>query len=194
MLCVAAAARTEGISPQNGKFFIFELDELPFTTDNYNWNKNNQNIYIYLRYVTMVTFNCEVCNATVPKKNTEKHYYRCPNAYYTCIDCSKTFEDGVSYKQHTSCISEDEKYQKALYKGSNGKAKNKQAGKVEKPAPKKAEVKKTEPKKAAPKKDHIKLNKGDTLYSILKTLKDKDAKKKFLKSLVVDDEGRLSRK
>lgn len=66
----------------------------------------------------MVTFNCEVCNDTVPKKNTEKHYYRCPNAYYTCIDCSKTFEDGVSYKNHTSCISEDEKYQKALYKGN----------------------------------------------------------------------------
>lgn len=139
----------------------------------------------------MVTFNCEVCNATVPKKNTEKHYYRCPNAYYTCIDCSKTFEDGVSYKQHTSCISEDEKYQKALYKGTNGKGKNKQqAGKIEKPVSKKVEPKKVEEKK----KDEIKLNKGDSLYSILKTLKDKDAKKKFLKSLIVDDEGRLSRK
>lgn len=76
-----------------------------------------------------------------------------------------------------------------MYKGANGKGKNKQAGKVEKPAPKKPETKKPEPKK-----DEIKLNKGDTLYSILKTLKDKDAKKKFLKSLVVDDEGRLSRK
>lgn len=67
----------------------------------------------------MVTFSCEVCNETVPKKNTEKHYWRCPDAVYTCIDCSKTFHDGVGYKSHTQCISEDEKYQKGLYKGKN---------------------------------------------------------------------------
>lgn len=74
----------------------------------------------------MVTFNCEVCNATVPKKNSEKHYYKCPDAYYTCIDCSKTFDDGISYKQHTQCLTEDEKYQGALYKGPKA---GKQAGK-----------------------------------------------------------------
>ncbi|AJQ33444.1 BAD_collapsed_G0006380.mRNA.1.CDS.1 [Saccharomyces cerevisiae] len=144
----------------------------------------------------MVTFNCEVCNDTVPKKNTEKHYYRCPNAYYTCIDCSKTFEDGVSYKNHTSCISEDEKYQKALYKG-NKKQKQKQqqkqqqqqpvatpAKKVEKPVIKKAEkVEKTS--------NGIELHKGKSLYKILKTMKDKGAKKTFLKSLVVDSEGQI---
>ncbi|SMN20661.1 similar to Saccharomyces cerevisiae YCR087C-A Putative protein of unknown function [Maudiozyma saulgeensis] len=144
----------------------------------------------------MVTFNCEVCNATVPKKNTEKHYYRCPNAYYTCIDCSKTFEDGVSYKQHTSCISEDEKYQKALYKGANKKGKPK--GKVEKPAvvekPVIAEKPKDEKKSNKKSSNNVSMKKGDSLYAILKTLKDKDAKKKFLKSLVVDDDGRLARK
>ncbi|CAI4058701.1 hypothetical protein SUVZ_03G1370 [Saccharomyces uvarum] len=137
----------------------------------------------------MVTFNCEVCNDTVPKKNTEKHYYRCPQAYYTCIDCSKTFDDGVSYKNHTSCISEDEKYQKALYKG---KKKQKQpaaaapppAKKAEKPAAKKVE----KPKKAS---DGIELNKGESLYKILKTVKDKDAKKAFLKSLVVGSNGEI---
>ncbi|AQZ14657.1 YCR087C-A [Zygosaccharomyces parabailii] len=81
----------------------------------------------------MVTFNCEVCNATVPKKNSEKHYYKCPDAYYTCIDCSKTFEDGVSYKQHTQCLTEDEKYQGALYKGpKSGKQTGKKSGKTEK--------------------------------------------------------------
>lgn len=80
----------------------------------------------------MVTFNCEVCNATVPKKNSEKHYYKCPDAYYTCIDCSKTFEDGVSYKQHTQCLTEDEKYQGALYKGpKSGKQTGKKSGKTE---------------------------------------------------------------
>ncbi|KOH00733.1 uncharacterized protein DI49_0828 [Saccharomyces eubayanus] len=145
----------------------------------------------------MVTFNCEVCNDTVPKKNTEKHYYRCPQAYYTCIDCSKTFDDGVSYKNHTSCISEDEKYQKALYKG---KKKPKQpaaasaapAKKVETPVAKKAEKpaanKVEKPKKAS---NGIELNKGESLYKILKTVKDKDAKKAFLKSLVVGSNGEI---
>ena len=138
----------------------------------------------------MVTFNCEVCNDTVPKKNTEKHYYRCPNAYYTCIDCSKTFEDGVSYKNHTSCISEDEKYQKALYKG-NKKQKQKQkqpaaapAKKVEKPVVKKVE-------KVRKATNGIELQKGESLYKILKNIKDKDAKKTFLKNLVVDAEGSI---
>ena len=113
----------------------------------------------------MVTFNCEVCNATVPKKNTEKHYYRCPNAYYTCIDCSKTFEDGVSYKQHISCISEDEKYQKALYKGGNKKGKPK--GKVEKPAvaekPVVTEKKKIEKKESKKSSNNVSMKKGDSL-------------------------------
>lgn len=142
----------------------------------------------------MVTFNCEVCNATVPKKGTEKHYYRCPNAYYTCIDCSKTFEDGVSYKQHISCISEDEKYQKALYKG-NAKAKGKGKGnpaEKAKPAEKEKPAEKPEVKaKAKPAKVSKPLTPGASLYKILKGIKDKDDKKKLLKSLVVDSEGRL---
>ncbi|CCK72056.1 uncharacterized protein KNAG_0I02710 [Huiozyma naganishii CBS 8797] len=136
----------------------------------------------------MVTFNCEVCNDTVPKKNTEKHYYRCPQAYFTCIDCSKTFEDGVSYKKHTVCISEDEKYQKALYKGGK-KNKSKQdapqkaatkqpAAPVEKLTPAKIE----KPKKQL-KNNHLKD--GESLYQCLKSFKDKDEKKKFLKSLVL---------
>lgn len=145
----------------------------------------------------MVTFNCEVCNDTVPKKNTEKHYYRCPNAYYTCIDCSKTFDDGVSYKQHTQCISEDEKYQKALYKGkkkqnqkqnqnqNQNQKKQKQTTVTEEKKPAEKETKK-EVKKSLPN-----FKKGDNLYKILKSYKDKDDKKKLLKSLVVDSEGRI---
>ncbi|CAI4056847.1 uncharacterized protein SKDI_03G1440 [Saccharomyces kudriavzevii IFO 1802] len=136
----------------------------------------------------MVTFNCEVCNDTVPKKNTEKHYYRCPDAYYTCIDCSKTFDDGVSYKNHTSCISEDEKYQKALYKG-NKKQKQKQKQSPAAPAPAPVPAKKVEKVKKA--SNGIELQKGQSLYKIMKTIKDKDAKKTFLKNLVVDSEGQI---
>ena len=39
-------------------------------------------------------------------------------AYFTCIDCSTTFQ-GTDYRKHTSCISEAEKYEKGLYKGKN---------------------------------------------------------------------------
>lgn len=34
----------------------------------------------------------------------------------TCLDCSTTFNDPASWKPHTSCISEAQKYQKSLYK------------------------------------------------------------------------------
>ncbi|CCE65777.1 hypothetical protein TPHA_0M02030 [Tetrapisispora phaffii CBS 4417] len=135
----------------------------------------------------MVTFNCEVCNDTVPKKNTEKHYYRCPNAYYTCIDCSTTFDDGYSYQKHTECITEDEKYQKALYQG---KKKGGKKTEVKKAEAKKPEAKKTEAKKPEA-KPKFTLTKGESLYKIMKTLKDKDAKKELLKRLIVDESGNL---
>ncbi|AMD22561.1 HHL209Cp [Eremothecium sinecaudum] len=148
----------------------------------------------------MVTFNCEVCNATVPKKNTEKHYYRCPDAYFTCIDCSTTFDDGVSYKKHTQCITEDEKYQKALYKGK--KAKNQQQ--EEKPKPKKTETsekpeksikpaksaKNTEKASSAPAKKSP-LVPGTSLYKVLKGMKSKQDKKELLKRLEVTSEGSI---
>ncbi|QLL31122.1 hypothetical protein HG536_0A09390 [Torulaspora globosa] len=150
----------------------------------------------------MVTFNCEVCNATVPKKNTEKHYSRCPDAYYTCIDCSKTFDDGYSYQKHTQCITEDEKYQKALYKGKKQKPKGKSTPEpaVEaKPTPeaKAPEAKpavEAKPAKKSKKTAEIKLpklEKGTSLYKILKTVKSKDTKKELLKRLVVTEQGHL---
>lgn len=143
----------------------------------------------------MVTFNCEVCNDTVPKKNTEKHYYRCPDAYYTCIDCSVTFEDGVSYKKHTECITEDEKYQKALYKGkkkqttNDATPSNNNNNKVKKNNVKKEKV--VEEKKNVSTKKKYQFDKGDNLYKILKKIDDKGKKKDLLKSLIVDNEGRL---
>ena len=162
----------------------------------------------------MVTFSCEVCNETVPKKNTEKHYWRCPNAVYTCIDCSKTFHDGVGYKSHTQCISEDEKYQKGLYRGKNKgkKANNNTNGnkvkgdqvrseqadsKVE--AAQKSKKLETKPAKKITKKTKSSykdqkslLKEGTSLYEILKGLKSKkDEKKHLLKSLVVDSSGNI---
>ncbi|SCU92614.1 LAME_0F00738g1_1 [Lachancea meyersii CBS 8951] len=164
----------------------------------------------------MVTFNCEVCNDTVPKKNTEKHYYKCPNAYYTCIDCNVTFDDGLSYKAHTQCISEDERYQGALYKGKKkkGNAQQKpqqqrqqqsQGAKIEaKQATKEVKVDSKVDSKKAEKANSIgdgavvripstllAGKKGNNLYKILKSVKNKDEKKNFLKKLVVDGEGRL---
>ena len=66
----------------------------------------------------MVSFSCEVCNDTVIKKKLDQHAQRCRGAYFTCIDCSTTFQ-GTDYRKHTSCISEAEKYEKGLYKGNN---------------------------------------------------------------------------
>ncbi|ANZ73994.1 BA75_01073T0 [Komagataella pastoris] len=64
----------------------------------------------------MVSFSCEVCNDTVTKKKLEQHTVVCCGAYFTCIDCSTTFE-GSSFRSHTSCISESEKYEKGLFRG-----------------------------------------------------------------------------
>lgn len=150
----------------------------------------------------MVTFNCEVCNATVPKKNTEKHYGKCPDAYYTCIDCSKTFDDGVSYKDHTQCMTEDEKYQGALYKGK-GKGKKGQVKNQEEPKKQEATKKQEEPAKTADKESkksskvskpksnlRSELKSGKNLYEICDSL-DKKLKKQLLKNLIVDEKGRV---
>mgnify|MGYP001160450176 FL=1 len=141
----------------------------------------------------MVTFNCEVCNATVPKKNTEKHYSRCPEAYYTCIDCSKTFDDGYSYQKHTQCITEDEKYQKALYQGKKKKPQPKVQNpvKVEKPSKdeKPSKVEKPKIEKAKSNDGFPKFEAGSSLYKMLKTVRDKETKKTLLKSLVCNSEG-----
>lgn len=72
----------------------------------------------------MVSFSCEVCNDTVIKKKLDQHQQRCYGAYFTCIDCSTTFS-GSDHRAHTSCISEAEKYEKALYKGPQKKQNNK---------------------------------------------------------------------
>lgn len=153
----------------------------------------------------MVTFNCEVCNETVPKRQTEKHFYKCRDAYYTCIDCNKCFDDydGL-YKKHTQCISEEQKYMGKLYQD-----KNKKNNKKDTPSKPKEEINTKKPEvvneiakkeKTASKNDddfvRDLLKPGDNLYKILKTLeKSKDAKldkKQLLKKIVVSKDGKLT--
>ena len=83
----------------------------------------------------MVSFICDACGSTVKKNQVEKHYQtQCRNcSVLSCIDCGVDFP-GDSYKTHTSCISEAEKYQGHLYqskdKENKGDAKQKQWLKV----------------------------------------------------------------
>ncbi|KAL6934865.1 related to UPF0743 protein YCR087C-A [Hanseniaspora guilliermondii] len=153
----------------------------------------------------MVTFNCEVCNETVPKKQTEKHFYKCRDAYYTCIDCNKCFDDydGL-YKKHTQCISEDQKYMGKLYQDKNKKNNKKDTSsnqKEEKNTQKQEsnhDLVRKEKKASKNEDDFVKdlLKPGDNLYKILKTLeKNKDAKldkKQLLKKIVVNKDGKLT--
>ncbi len=61
----------------------------------------------------MVYFQCETCCASLKKKQVENHYIQqCKNShYFTCLSCGKQF-DRETIKDHTQCISEEEKYQK----------------------------------------------------------------------------------
>ncbi|KAI8813643.1 LYAR-type C2HC zinc finger-domain-containing protein [Cladochytrium replicatum] len=63
----------------------------------------------------MVSFVCDACQTTLKKQKLDQHASRCQYAQFSCVDCMKTF-NGIEYRAHTSCISEAEKYQKALYK------------------------------------------------------------------------------
>ncbi|CUS14534.1 unnamed protein product [Tuber aestivum] len=71
----------------------------------------------------MVSFSCEICSDILKKPKLDSHAARCRGAYYTCIDCSKTFVEG-QWKGHTSCVSEAEKYQGSFYKPEKGKGKS----------------------------------------------------------------------
>ncbi|KAH8841335.1 hypothetical protein MCOR27_008736 [Pyricularia oryzae] len=63
----------------------------------------------------MVSFSCENCGDVLTKKKLDPHRSRCHGATFTCIDCM-TYFYGTDYRSHTSCISEEQKYQGALYK------------------------------------------------------------------------------
>ncbi|KAH7072997.1 hypothetical protein BKA63DRAFT_55366 [Paraphoma chrysanthemicola] len=63
----------------------------------------------------MVSFSCEGCGDVLTKKKLQGHQNQCYGASFTCLDCMTHFP-GTSYKSHTSCITEDQKYQGKLYK------------------------------------------------------------------------------
>ncbi|EQC28714.1 hypothetical protein SDRG_13587 [Saprolegnia diclina VS20] len=72
--------------------------------------------------IPMVFFVCEGCNETLKKNKVDQHAARCRNCWaVTCVDCSVVFK-GNDYAAHTTCISEAEKYQGALFQGEKGKA------------------------------------------------------------------------
>lgn len=68
----------------------------------------------------MVVFICNACGNSIKKNKVEKHYQtECSNcSVLSCIDCGKDFV-GDAYQQHTTCISEAEKYQGKLFKDSD---------------------------------------------------------------------------
>ncbi|KAJ2688383.1 hypothetical protein IWW39_002276 [Coemansia spiralis] len=71
----------------------------------------------------MVSFVCNYCQATLKKPKLDQHLQRCYNATFSCIDCHTDFI-GDTYRQHTACMTEEQKY------------KNKMAAKnTKKPAP-----------------------------------------------------------
>ncbi|KAH8703306.1 hypothetical protein BGW36DRAFT_287703 [Talaromyces proteolyticus] len=63
----------------------------------------------------MVSFQCEGCGDVLTKKKLDPHRGRCRGATFSCIDCMVHFQ-GTDYRSHTSCMTEDQKYQGALYK------------------------------------------------------------------------------
>ncbi|KAH6671175.1 hypothetical protein B0J14DRAFT_89476 [Halenospora varia] len=72
----------------------------------------------------MVSFSCEGCGDVLTKKKLDGHRNQCRGATFTCLDCMVHFQ-GMEYRAHTSCISEAQKYQGALYRPEKEK-KNKQ--------------------------------------------------------------------
>lgn len=75
----------------------------------------------------MVFFVCEHCNATLKKNQVDKHVGQCRNCWgVTCVDCSVTFT-GDDFRAHTSCISEAQKYEGALYRPSQKQGQKKRS-------------------------------------------------------------------
>ncbi|RGP62875.1 hypothetical protein FLONG3_10097 [Fusarium longipes] len=69
------------------------------------------------RRIERVSINC---GDVLTKKKLDPHRNRCRGATFTCIDCMVYFP-GVQYRSHTSCMTEDQKYQGALYKDKKNK-------------------------------------------------------------------------
>lgn len=63
----------------------------------------------------MVFFVCQGCNESLKKNQVDKHAMKCRDCHaVACVDCQKTFY-GNDYAAHTTCMSEAQRYQGALY-------------------------------------------------------------------------------
>eukprot|EP01025_Chloroclados_australasicus_P056865 TRINITY_DN7073_c0_g2_i1.p1 TRINITY_DN7073_c0_g2~~TRINITY_DN7073_c0_g2_i1.p1 ORF type:complete len:407 (-),score=55.27 TRINITY_DN7073_c0_g2_i1:161-1342(-) len=64
----------------------------------------------------MVWFYCDGCGDSIKKPKLQNHIQRCRGSHsFTCIDCSRVF-DRQTVQQHTSCVSEKDKYIKGATK------------------------------------------------------------------------------
>ena len=68
----------------------------------------------------MVFFVCEDCNETLKRLKVAAHLCKCSCSAITCVDCNKSFYDD-SYLQHSTCMSEAERYEGNLYKAPKKK-------------------------------------------------------------------------
>ncbi|KAL7542754.1 hypothetical protein ACHAXR_012822 [Thalassiosira sp. AJA248-18] len=74
----------------------------------------------------MVFFCCDGCGETFKKAKVDFHAAKCRECYaVSCVDCSLSFPGVTSlasiideYRNHTSCISEAERYEKTIYRGT----------------------------------------------------------------------------
>ena len=63
----------------------------------------------------MPVFVCEACNETLKRAKVEAHARSCRGCWIlACMDCNKKFE-GDDYWNHTTCVTEAERYQGHLY-------------------------------------------------------------------------------
>ena len=62
----------------------------------------------------MVYFVCNKCQETLRKNKVEGHGHSCHSDSFSCVDCNKIF-DLQTFKDHKTCITEEEKYQGKLY-------------------------------------------------------------------------------
>lgn len=128
----------------------------------------------------MPSFVCDVCQETLKKAKLDSHKQRCRNASFSCIDCYKSFK-GDTYRAHTSCITEVEKY--------HGKKINKNNHQTDQTSSSKS---KAEPEPKKPRADDPLLNKvvdllacPVSLKELRKKLKEKNLSKSFDERCIV---------
>jgi len=68
-----------------------------------------------------VSFVCDSCQTTVTKPRVKKHQESCRYAVFTCIDCSTRF-DSKTVHNHTSCVTEAEKWHGKFAKKKKGQS------------------------------------------------------------------------